>query len=170
MLFSASIVAIVSVFGDPDRRGLHSPASKLIFSVLGIGVLALSWFSQMFSLVVDLERDEFPTCADSIAIPMTYITTAYAFITIASLIIGGCLTLGFRALPVRFLAWDLNNSGGSFLIYAPFAIIALIIAFFAVTGATDSSFLGTAAAVLALFLVEATRSAILSDSLAEAAA
>lgn len=163
-LFSGSVMAIFSMFGDPEGRWLLTPGSKLAFFALGIGVIALSWFSQMISLVTDLERREFPTCADSIAIPMVYITTAYGFITIASLIIGGCLTLGFRALPVPLLAWNSHNLGVSFLISAPFAIIALILAFFGVAGAMDSSFPGTPAAVVALFLVEATRSALLCNA------
>ena len=170
VLATATIGIIILVFGTPDKVGLRSPRKRWVFFVLGFGVVALSWFSQMFSLHLDMTRGQFPWCADSIAIPAFGITYLYVAVLFACLVAGGLIMIGFNSLPVRLFQWDSIHQVKSWLLTIPFALLGGVLALAGLDGAFHSSFLGTPAALVALFLIEATRSALLAppDSLTEA--
>ncbi|MEM6476970.1 MAG: hypothetical protein AAF687_12455, partial [Pseudomonadota bacterium] len=112
------------------------------------------------SLGLDQGRGVFPYCADSIGIPMGFISLSHFFLFGLSIVVGLVLALGFRKLPVDLFAWRSDRPVRSTLITIPLALFAIIIALLGLLTATSSAFLGTPAFILALYLTEATRSAL----------
>lgn len=150
-------------FGSRNSNQLRTPSSRWMYVALGLGVVVLSWFSQMWSLDIDARRGVFPTCADSIAIPMYYISIATAALLIPTLCVAFLLTLGFRQLPVTLFAWNRFRPSRSTLVTIPFALLSLLLLLVGVLQSFGSAFIGTPAIVVALYLTEATRSALLAE-------
>jgi len=127
--------------------------------------MALSFISQIHSLFLDFDRGEFAWCADSLGIPLAGFLNAYTGLTLLSLLVGLGLTLAFRPLPVSLLVWPQDDDVARRWIVTILAVvIALPILFLGIVDATSSAFLGTPAAIVALYIVESTRSALLAQS------
>ncbi|WP_337661338.1 hypothetical protein [Erythrobacter sp. Alg231-14] len=159
----ATLRGLVHFFGRVDRFALRSPPNRLTFFAMGTGVVALSWFSQMQSLFIDFDRHEFPSCADTLAIPISGITGMYLIVFALCLGVGALLSLGLNPLPTPLFAWRKDQPVKSVLVTIPFGCIALAIVFLGITSAWTSAFIGTPAAIVAVFLTEATRSALLNE-------
>ena len=163
-LAALTIFVIICLFSDDSRQRLVTPSRKWVYFALGIGVIGLSWVSQIFSLVKDLDRGIFAQCADTIIIPAQAITIFYLGLSVLCLVVGAALTFGFGRLPAALLAWRKDRLWVSVIVSLPFACIGGLIAFLGVAGAASSAFLGTPAAIVALYLTEATRSALLAPA------
>jgi hypothetical protein len=163
-LAAVSIFALLLLFGDKSRERMKTPSRKWTYFALGIGVISLSWFSQLQSLALDQSRGLFPWCADSIAIPMFFITEFYTALFMICVLAGAVLASQFRDLPVPLWQWRSEETAKSWLITLPFALFALLVLLLGLDGARHSSFIGTPAAIVALYLIEATRSALLAPS------
>jgi len=163
VLAGATLRGLFHFFHGGPGMELRSPASRLTYFALGTGVVFVSWFSRMLSLVIDFERHEFPSCADLFLVPMSTMTYAYVVFFAVCLGTGMILSFGFKILPVRLFVWRKDRPLKSVLVTVPLALVALIIAFLGVMSAWTSAFAGTPAAVAALFLVEATRSVLLGE-------
>jgi hypothetical protein len=70
----AGLAFVLRLRSLPEDDWLRTPARRLTFMLLGIGVLAWGYLSTMRSFRVDLTRMVLPWCADSIAIPMFELT------------------------------------------------------------------------------------------------
>lgn len=160
VLSAAAILVLLRLFPGTGPLGLRTPDKRWQFFALGTGVLALSWFSQMASLVIDQQRGSFPWCADSIPVPMVYLTAGYLLLGLASVAVGAMIALFMNDLPQDLLVWRSDRPFESAATSIPFALLAGVIAFVGIAGATSSSFVGTPAVVVALYVVEAARSAV----------
>jgi len=162
MLFAATVWGLYLAFGTTQSWRLLSPAKRWIFFILGLCVIGLSFFSQLYSLSLDLRRGAFPYCADTIAIPAFGLTYFYGALTLTCLVFGALLTAFFRPLPVAL--FTLGDGKGSVRRWLPTIILGLLalpVVVFGILGAAGSSFIGTPAAVVALYLVESARSAMM---------
>jgi len=165
MLFAATVGALYLAFGTAQSWRLRSPAKRWIFFLLGFGVIGLSFFSQLYSLSLDLRRGAFPYCADTIAIPAFGLTYFYGALTLICVVFGAMLTAFFRPLPVAL--FTLGDGKGSVRRWLPtilLGLLALPVVVFGVLGAAGSSFIGTPAAVVALYLLESARSAMMPSN------
>ncbi|MEL7190056.1 MAG: hypothetical protein AAGK17_10930 [Pseudomonadota bacterium] len=162
-LAAISVWLILLVFRKSDASKVWTPTNPLTFFVLGACVLAISWQSSMFSIELDATRGEFPWCADSIGIPMMYLSTAYIMLFVVCSVVAAGIVFFFRDLPVPLFAWEESQRLRSWLISIPFFVIVLVIVLLALDGAILSTFFGTPAAVLALYMTEASRSALISN-------
>ena len=165
MLVAATVAVLYLAFGTAQSWRLRSPAKRWNFFLLGFGVVGLSFFSQMYSLSLDLRRGAFPHCADTIAIPAFGLTYFYGALTLMCLVLGALLMAFFRPLPVAlFSLGDGKERVRRWLPTSLLGLLALPVVIFGVLGAAGSSFLGTPAAVVALYLVESARSAMMPTS------
>jgi len=71
---------------------LRTPRHRWHFLVLGLAVIAWTWWMTMFSLQIDLRRRVFPICADSIVIPMFELTVLTLILTPVLIVAGFALT------------------------------------------------------------------------------
>ncbi len=127
----------------------------------------MSAFAELQSLVLDQERGMFPHCADTLIIPMMGLKFLYTILTCVALIVGLVLTLWFQKLPVKLLNWDPEHRMKSWSLTMVFGALGLLIAFLTIDGSVHSGFIGTPAGIVALYLVEATRSALLAPPQSE---
>ena len=162
MLVAATLWVLYLAFGSAHSWRFRSPSKKWIFFLLGFGVIGLSFFSQLHSLSLDLRRGVFPHCADTIAIPAFGLAYFYGALTLACLMFGALFVAFFRPLPVDL--FTLGEGRGTVRRWLPtvlFGLLALPIVIFGILGAAGSSFIGTPAAVVGLYLVESARSAVM---------
>ncbi len=160
VLAALTLMALALLFPGERSLGLRTPARRSTYFALGIGVLGLSWLAQIISLGIDQSRGDFPACADTIAIPMAALTGLFMVLGVICLIVGAGLAYGFGDLPQPLGAWRPDRPAASIGISLPFALIGLAILVAGIVDAAGSAFIGTPAAVVALYLVEATRSAL----------
>ncbi|SMQ74735.1 hypothetical protein SAMN06297468_2906 [Altererythrobacter xiamenensis] len=161
ILAAATIAALLGVFGNRQRpQILATPASIPVFFLLGCSAVGLSWFSQMISLDIDLGRGDFPWCADTIFIPMAELSIFYAGLLILCCAAGGLLAVKFQNLPVSLFAWRQDIPAKSWMVSLPFFLIGIVIILLGLDGAYRSTFLGTPAALISLYLTESARSAL----------
>ena len=162
ILAAATLFALYRIFGTGGWQ-LRSPATKRSFFGLGIMVLGIGWAAQIYGIDLDHGRGDYPWCADSIMIGMVSMTIFFALLTVICLTVGAALTMAFRAVPTPLFAWPSQTSGTRrWVITVPAAAFAGLIAFLGIDNAMLSSTLGTPAAILALYLTESTRSAMVA--------
>ena len=163
VLAAATLWFVYRIYGRQNGWRLTSPSSKSAFFAIGIGVIGLSFASQMYSLDLDFRRGAFPWCADSMAIPIFGLVIVYSVLTVACLFAGAIASMGIVRVPVSLFAWPRNDSVfRTWAITILAAVIAVPIAAVGILEASNSSFIGTPAAILALYLIESTRSALVS--------
>lgn len=165
ILAGLTIFALFQIFGDISRQRLLTPKRRWPFFVIGSGVVGLSWLSQMYSLELDFSRGEFPWCADSIGIAISAITNFYIAFFFLCLVCGALVSIGFRELPVSLFQWQSDRPAKSWLVTIPFGLIAALVLYVGFDACVTSAFIGTPAAIFALYLIESTRSALLSFEL-----
>lgn len=140
----------------------RTPFRKVTFFGLGVGLLIASWIAQLFSLDLDFRRGEFPWCADSIAIPVAGLTSLFLVLTLGCLVLGGVLVMGFGKLPAELNQWDRQRPLRSWVISLVLAAVFIAVGALTVFSGVESAFLSVPAGVVALFLIAATRAALLS--------
>ena len=117
---------------------LRTPHRKSTYFLLGLSVLGWWWISMIVSLSTDLSRRRFPWCADSL------------------------VTFGFGRLPVPLLFWDHARPIRTWAItLASIPFFVLLVAAL-IYQARSSGSLQTPAGLLALYLVAATRAALVA--------
>lgn len=162
LLASITLLALGQVFAGEGRLGLRTPTKRITFFLFGVGVLGLSWVAQIVSLGIDQNRGAFPSCADTIGIPIVALTGFFMILGVVCVIVGAGLAHVFGDLPQPLGNWRKDRPAASFAISLPFALIGLAILVVGVMDAVRSAFIGTPAALLALYLVEASRSGLVA--------
>lgn len=164
ILATGTIIGIRALFCSPETGRLRTPEKISQFFGLGFGVVALSWASQMHSLWLDLRRGEFASCADTIMIPMFGLAVFYGVMLLALLLAGAALSRKFGPLPVDITIWREDRRGYSIFLTTIFGIGAAFIAIIGIGSGYHSLFIGTPAAVTAIYLIFATRAALLAPA------
>lgn len=145
----------------PGMPWLRTPAHRWTFLVIGIGIIAGTFTGISHGLWTDFQRHYFPWCADSMGIPMSGLFESAIFITPILALAGGAITLLFGILPAPLSQWDATRPIRSWS-------VTLIIGA-AMLGGTAiqlqsilSSDLTSPMAVITLYLLAATRAALLA--------
>ena len=150
---------LIARSGDPLLR---TPRRRMTYLAIGGGIVLLLYFGAAQSLVIDLHRLEFPWCADSIGIPLA----ALSFLTVGSLPVllgaGYLVTRSFGVLPVGLWRWDETRPSRSWLVSVVCAIVGVSLAILTVSMATTSSYWATPGGIIAIYLIAATRAALLA--------
>ncbi len=162
VLAALTVLALRRKLPGRGPLGLRTPISRRTFFLLGLLALGVSWGGQMASVLIRMNRGDFPWCADSITIPVFSTTTGYAVLAAICLAAGGVVALLLRDLPQELLAWQPARPALSFVVSLPFALLCVGIAGYAVVTAPTTGFLSTPASIMALYIVEATRSALVA--------
>ncbi len=81
---------------------------------------------------------------------------------VACVVVGAGLAYLFGDLPQPLGNWRRDRPAASAAISFPFVLLAIAIIFVGIMGAASSAYVGTPAAVVALYLIEATRSGLVA--------
>jgi len=150
------------LFVRRESGAWQTPADRYRFFVLGYFVLASGWAATIYSLYLDTRRGDVPWCADSIVIPVSNLTLFYGILAVVCTLVGGALALAFDALPASLWQWNSKKKIMSLVLSAALAGLALLVALLTCFQAVGSGFLGTTAGVVAVYLILATRAALLA--------
>lgn len=164
------LLALSTAFGLLYRyghagRAISTPTEPGMFILLGWFVLLNGWLAQLTSLGVDLERNEFPWCADTIAIPAFGLTALFAVLAAILTLVGVLLLTRFGRLPVALAIRRPDRPRACILHTLGAGILTLLVVVLAVELARSSAFLATPGAVVAVYLILSTRAALLSRGL-----
>lgn len=164
--FTGLVAALGVAFLVSRRRvgepWLVTPRHRATFFLLGWLALAWSWLGSIGGLTFDLDRMQFPSCADSIGIPAFGLSFLAATLTIVLTLGGIVAMLRFGKLPVSLTvasacghAWTVAVNVGCGLAAAMVLVVGCL------TAVTADSF-GTPAYLVALYLIASTRAALLA--------
>ena len=162
----AAAVSIAALFASlqissPSRPWLRTPNGRVVYVLLGIAAMLGYLPGIIHGLSLDLNRNYFPVCADSIGIPIYGLTTGLMVVIPVLVVVGALITLGFGRLPVSLGQWDRRRPVRSWVVTlalgAAFAACLTLWAF-----SIFSADLITPSSVLILYLIAATRAALLA--------
>jgi hypothetical protein len=132
-----------------------------MFLVLGLGALGLMAAGIVHGLSTDLDRNYFPACADSIAIPIFGLYASLTLLTPILLLAGFGITRGFGRLPVPLDQWDASRPRWSRAVTLVFAAAMMGGTGMWLAGIFSSDQMAPSS-VLMLYLLAATRAALLA--------
>jgi len=141
---------------------VRTPSRRAHFILAGWAVLAWTFVTVIHSLEKDLDRQLFPTCADSISIPLYGAFYTFAALYIACTLVGFLLMLGFGDLPAPLNQWDNERPERSWFMTIVFALLILVVGTAMVMDATNSMSIGNPAGLVAIYLLASTRAALLA--------
>lgn len=139
---------------------LRTPRARWVYLLCGLGVVGWTWQAAIAGLEVDLQRQIFPSCADSIAIPIMGLNTLFLLLTPILLILGWIVTLSFGALPASLFAWDPTRPKRSWIVTLLWGLIFVAVAAGTVLELPTSANITTPANLIALYLIASTRAAM----------
>lgn len=158
---TAAALVLALRYTSSGRPWLRTPAHRVSFIAIGVGVILLTLAGISYGLQTDLRRQYFPSCADSLGIPIAgLMLLAIVLIPVLSLT-GAIVTLAFGALPAPLTQWDGHRAGRSWAITILFGVTMLAGVAGATAGAFTSDFVGPAT-IVALYLFASTRAALLA--------
>lgn len=140
----------------------RTPRRRWHFIALGIGVIAWSWWTAMYSLELDLSRRILPWCADSVAIPMFQLTALTLIAAPILVAVGLAVSLAFGRLPVSLTLWDRSHSAKSWVVSGVCGALAVVVGAALVLNIQTSLTWTAPSLVIALYLLASTRAALLS--------
>jgi len=141
---------------------LRTPSVRGNFFGIGIAVL-LCWclVAERYFVILGLRR-MLPYCADSIGIPMIGLAIASVIGLFLCLIAGFFISRQFGILPVSLLEWDSERRTRSWLITLLFGGAAVLLLGNAILDAFSPMWPAVCPAIIAIYLIESTRSALLA--------
>lgn len=142
----------------------RTPERRAQFLGLGLLVVAFTGLGMINGLHLDAGRFVFPPCADSIGIPLIGLAVGLVVLTPILLIVGLAITRAFARLPVPLLAWDRRRPVRSWLVTIVFGLISISGLMLALTAVTSADFLTAPATVIAIYLLTATRAALVAPA------
>jgi hypothetical protein len=141
-----------------------TPSTRVAFFVIGVIALGWSWASEVIGLQLDLGRQMFPWCADTIIIPMAGFTFLFLALAVVCIIVGLVVVQGFGALPTNLFAWDNARPARSWLVTLLFSAAGLVIIILGFSVVQSSSSIAMPSYVAVLYLLLSTRAALLSPA------
>lgn len=141
---------------------LRTPAHRWTYVAIGLGIIAWSITGAIESLQIDMNRRLFSWCADSLAIPVFEIIASAVVITPVLLVAGILITLWFGRLPVPLLYWDRARPIRCWLATMVCGLIGLSILALLVLSVPTSGNLTIVPGLIALYLIAATRAALVA--------
>ena len=164
VLATVTILLIIKFFRGQDGKRVQTPWRVWHFFALGTAVVVLSWASQVHSLFLDAGRGNFPWCADTLVIPLYSFSVFYLILLPVLMIVGFILSRSFGDLPSDLFIWRKDCLPRSIALSVIFGAFASFLAFLGIDGAVRSAFIGTPAAITAIYLTLSTRAALLAPS------
>lgn len=165
MLIAASLMILVlaAVWRGATRlTEVGTPRYRATFFFAGS--LATLWFHAglAYSFVIDLDRDAFPVCADSIIIPIYGLAIGCAVLLPILLVVGLAISLLFGRLPVSLAIWDRGRPIRTWIwtVLAALACIGLVLLIF--FSFLTAQFLIIPSCLVGVYLVLSTRAAVLA--------
>jgi len=166
LILGAATLAILAVMlrrtAGEGRPWLRTPSAQWPFLVLGLAVIALGEIVTVYSFMTDAYRLYLPGCADSWGIPVTLSIDSTVVITPVLLVAGTVLTLMFGKLPVALDHWDRTRPVRSWFVTIVFASLILSVAAVGIASLPTTTSGWILPAVLASYLLAATRAALLA--------
>ena len=156
-----SAAATLALLGWLNPR-FRTPRRRWNYLVIGIAIIIGWWAGSMFGLMTDFDRLIFPTCADSVAIPMIGITAGVIILSVLGLTIGLAVSRGFGELPVAIFSRDQWQSGRAKELAAPFGIVGCVVIGATVSAAFTADWPTVPAGIVAIYLVAATWAAMIA--------
>lgn len=159
---SAALLAIAIFRSRRDETWLRTPRSPGAFFAVGLGALLATWAGTIVGIQIDQHRYAFPACADSIIIGMIGLTIGTLLLTVILIVVGFIVSRAFGTLPVSLMCWDVDRPTRSWIVTLLLAAAMLTGLLLAVANAIAADFLTAPAAVTSLYLLAATRAALLA--------
>ena len=165
MLGAAMAAMIAVVMRRGAARGeswLRTPSGRWLFPLLGLLVIGLTETVAVNGFMTDAYRRYLPVCADSWGIPVTISIDATLIVAPILLLLGTSIALMFGKLPVTLWHWDRGRPVRSWIVTLIFAALMLLVSAAGILSLpTDTSGV-SAPVVLAVYLLAATRAALLA--------
>lgn len=139
-----------------------TPSRRWHFHVIGTFVIVAIWMGFVFALRVELSRDFYPDCADTIGIPLYYGTLGYFLTWLICLLLGSLVILAFGVLPVPLDSWDKDRPIRSWACSIVAGLIIAGISLITMSTLLTASFLAIPGSIVGVYLVAATRAALLA--------
>jgi hypothetical protein len=159
------LLAAVLYISRPDEPWLRTPLRRWHFMMAGWAVIAWNYFGVVYSLEKDLERRQFPWCADSIGIPIYGLSFTTTVLLIICTAVGLLLTLGFGALPAPLGQWNHGRPLYSWLVTGMFGALIAVVGIAMILNASISMSIANPAGLLAIYLLASARAALLAPKL-----
>jgi hypothetical protein len=158
-----TIIALVWILSRTatTQWWLRTPSKRWVFFAIGFCILLAWWLGVEQSYVVDSLRQTLPICADSVGIPMLGLLIVFPGFVVICLGIGFLVSRQFKPLPVSLFQWDATRPLVSWSISLIFGGLALLILLDGAVSIFSSTWPIVVPAILALYLVECARSALL---------
>lgn len=164
LLLAALTLGGLRLYAFRDWTKPRTPGSKAGFFVLGSVAVAGFFYGLVRMFEIEQRREMFAPCADTILIPIVGAMTLAIVVYPILLLVGLVVSRGFGPLPASLLAWraDRPRRSWAWTIVTGFAMLPLF-AGLAVSIAS-SNFLVVPSCIIGVYLLAATRGALLSAS------
>ncbi|MEI6641597.1 MAG: hypothetical protein WCL10_06135 [Novosphingobium sp.] len=160
MLLAATLFGLVRWNIGMTGHWCVTPLKRWYFFAVGIVGLGLGWFGEVAAIWQLVDRHMVPSCADSPGIPLIGITAAFLLFLFVGLVGGLLLMRGFAPLPLPLLAWDGTRPTRTLVITLCLTLVFVLFVLTLADALRSESSLAVPGYVLLLYLVEATRSAL----------
>ncbi len=159
------LFACLKTFGSNSRSLMRTPERKWHFFAIGTAIIFSSYFAVVLGLEIDLKREMFPWCADSIMIPIFGMGFATIILLPIALFIGWFVSCFFRNLPVSLWQWDSENAGRSWSVTIFFGSLSILWLGVLFNAAPTADFLIVGPCILAIYVTLSCRAAVLAPSI-----
>lgn len=160
VLWAGTLWLLAKTFGSGSVAAIKTPRKKWQFIALGLVSLAVFWFGFSYSYSLDALRGEFPSCADSLGIPLSALITTFTVLTPVCLVAGGAVSFAFGELPAKLFDWSGRHHPAFLAIGLLLSVLAVAVLLAGALSASTSSFLTGPAHVVAAYLFLSTGAAI----------
>lgn len=159
------LVLTILAYCTVPTRWARTPTDRWHFTIAGWIAIAWVWVTTMYGLHTDAHRSLFPSCADSIGIPIYAMTFSLSIFAIVCTLVGLLLMRFFGTLPVPLGQWDRDRPIRSWIVTFGFiALICLVIHSMALDAQSSVS-IGLPAGLIAIYLLASTRAALLAPKI-----
>lgn len=142
----------------------RTPSRSGYLFALGVFVLCAFGFSLFLSFHIDLTRSYFPSCSDSIGIPLAGILGVISTSIVVCMMIGFVLSRFFGNLPVNLSHWDRYRPIRSWVVTVGCSILVGAFVCIGAMQAPTSNFLNTGLAILVIYILLSSRAALLAPT------
>lgn len=161
LLLAATLAGLARWNMVEAGRWCVTPSKRWHFFAIGVVGLGLAWFGEVEAIWQLIDRHMVPTCADSPGLPLIGVTAVFLLLLLVGLVAGLLLTRGFAPLPLPLFVWDRTRTTRSLLISLGLTPGLALVGLTLAEALPSESVLAVPGYALLLYLLEATRSALI---------
>jgi hypothetical protein len=164
----ARLTFVLRMHGPSEGTWLRTPAQRSTYLIVGSGALVWFFVSVIESLRTDLERMLFPSCADSIGIPIYGVGVTAVLTFPIALLAGWMITRLFGCLPAPLTQWDSARPAKSWILTGIFGLGIVCLTIGLVESLPTSMSVSALSFIVGIYLLASARAGILSPKVRKA--